>query len=101
NPITKDSVTAAILANRPRAGVYLKAGLTVPLGEKVKYELTEEGDFFLANFRGDNATDTRFLNILTHKLKFSVWPSLSFGPTLQMLHYKNKVNGDLLSQKTF
>lgn len=101
NPITKDSVTAALLANRPRAGVYLKAALAVPFHEKVKYELTNEGDFFLANFRGDNATDTRFLNVMNHKLKFSVWPSLSFGPTLQMLHYKNKVNGDLLSQKTF
>ena len=96
--ITKDSVGRAILANRPRAGAYWRLNLAIPFNDKVKYEVKHEGDFFF-NFSGDNATDTRQLENSNHSLKFSVWPSLSFGPTMQLLYYRNKVEGNHLFQR--
>jgi hypothetical protein len=98
--ITKDSIASAILNSRPRSGVYSRINFTVPFGAKVRYVLTEEGDLFF-NFHGDTAIDTRFRDISTHSLKFVVWPSLSIGPTLRLLLYQNKVNGDFLLQKQF
>jgi len=102
--ITKDSVATAILQSRPRAGLYWKYGLSIPLGSKVKYDLNQDGnqeaDFFF-NFHQDKATDTRFLDRSTHSLKFTIWPSFSIGPTLRFLLYQNKVNRDFLFQKQF
>ena len=98
--ITKDSAAAPILANRPRAGLYWKFNLSVPFGAKVKYELKQEADFFF-NFSRDNATDTRYRDVSNNSLKFFVWPNFSIGPTLQLLFYRNKVNGDFLFQKKF
>lgn len=98
--ITEDSVGTAILENRPRAGLYWKFNLSVPFGTKVKYELKQEADFFF-KFSRDNATDTRYRDVANNSLKFSVWPNFSIGPTLQLLFYRNKVNGDFLFQKKF
>jgi len=98
--ITKDSARTAILENRPRVGLYWKFNLSVPFGAKVKYELKQEADFFF-NFSGDNATDTRYRDVSNNSLKFFIWPSFSIGPTLQLLFYRNKVNGDFLFQKKF
>ena len=102
--ITKDSVGTALLRSRPRAGLYWKYGLSIPFGSKVKYDLNQgenqEADFFF-NFHGDNATDTRFLDRSKHSLKFTIFPSFSIGPSLQLLLYQNKVNGDFLFQKQF
>lgn len=98
--ITKDSDATAILQTRPRAGFYWKSTLSIPFSAKVKYELNQEADFFF-NFSQDNATDTRFRDISKHSLKFSIWPSFSIGPSLQLLFYQNKVNRDFLFQKQF
>jgi hypothetical protein len=98
--ITKDSMHSAILANRPRVGLYWKFNLSIPFGTKVKYELKQEADVFF-NFSGDNATDTRYRDVSNNSLKFFVWPNFSIGPTLQFLFYRNKVNGDFLFQKKF
>jgi hypothetical protein len=98
--ITKDSAATALSQSRPRAGLYWKFNLSIPFNPKVKYELTQEADFFF-NFGQDNATDTRYRDISKHSLKFAVWPSLSIGPSLSLLLYKNKVNGDFLFQKVF
>ena len=101
NPaITKDSVATVILQGRPRAGLYWKFNLSIPFNPKVKYELSQEADFFF-NFHQDNATDTRYRDQSKHSLKFVIFPSLSVGPSLQLLFYKNKVNGDFLFQKVF
>lgn len=102
--ITKDSVATAILQNRPRAGLYWKYGLSIPFGSRVKYDINQEGnqeaDFFF-NFHQDNSADTRFLDRSKHSLKFTIWPSFSIGPSLQVLLYRNKVNHDFLFQKQF
>jgi hypothetical protein len=99
--ITKDSTVSVLRQGRFHAGAYWKVNLNVPLHQKLSYVLTDEGDFFLANFSTDNATDTRFRDNSKHQLKFSVWPSLSFGPAFQLLLYENKVNQDFLRQKQF
>jgi hypothetical protein len=98
--VTKNSVASAILENRPRTGLYSRLNLTVPFTDKVKYVLSEEGDFFF-NFHGDNSIDTRLRDISKHSLKFAIWPSFSIGPSLQILLYRNKVNGDFLFQRQF
>jgi 5'-nucleotidase, C-terminal domain len=102
NPtITKDSVATAILMNRPRSGFYWKGSYTLPFGRKVKYEFSDEGDFFAKNFDSDLVTDTRFRDYSKHSLKFFVWPNLSFGPALNLLLYQNKINKNWLTQKQF
>lgn len=98
--VTKDSAASAITENRPRAGLYSRVSLTIPLTSKAKYVFNEEGDLFF-NFHGDNAIDTRLRDISKHSLRFNIWPSLSIGPMLQILLYKNKVNGDFLFQRQF
>jgi hypothetical protein len=97
--ITPDSPLRAILADRPRAGAYLKFNLTVPISTKVKYEMSNEGDFFFVKWHEDNATDAKYRDEFKNSLKFFVFPNFSFGPTLQLLFYRNKVNGDFLFQK--
>ncbi|HEY8205329.1 MAG TPA: 5'-nucleotidase C-terminal domain-containing protein [Pyrinomonadaceae bacterium] len=98
--VTKDSVASTIVDNRPRTGLYSRINLTIPLTSKAKYVFSEEGDYFF-NFHGDNSIDTRLRDISKHSLKFNIWPSLSIGPTLQILLYKNKLNGDFLFQRQF
>jgi hypothetical protein len=99
--ITKDSVPRAILMDRPRGGLYWKSNFSLPLGKRVKYEFSDEGDFFFMKFDSDLVTDTRIRDYSKHSLKFSVWPSLSFGPTLNVLLYQNKINQNWLTQKQF
>jgi len=102
NPtITKHSIASAILTDRPRSGFYWKSNFTLPFGPKVKYEFSDEGDFFAKNFDSDLVTDTRFRDYSKHSIKFSVWPSLSFGPALNLLLYQNKINKNWLTQKQF
>jgi len=98
--ITMNSAASAITDSRPRAGFYWKSAFVIPLNTKMKYEFSDTGDYFF-NFHNDNATDTRYRDESKHSLKFVIWPSLSVGPTLRLLLYKNKVNGDFLFQKEF
>jgi len=63
--------------------------------------LDEEADFLFVNFRQDMSIDTRFRDISKHTLGFSIWPSISIGPTLRLFLYQNKVNRDFLIQKEF
>jgi hypothetical protein len=87
--------------DRPRSGFYWKGSYTLPFGRKVKYEFSDEGDFFAKNFDSDLVTDTRFRDYSKHSLKFFVWPNLSFGPALNLLLYQNKINKNWLTQKQF
>ena len=99
--IAKDSAASAILEDRWRAGAYWKFTFSIPFSPKVKYDLTQEADFFFVNFHRDNPTDIRYRDSSKNSLKFMVWPNFSIGPTLQLLFYQNKVNRDFLFQKQF
>jgi hypothetical protein len=101
NPkVTINSDAFPIVGNRPRAGFYWTSAFTLPLNSKMKYEFSDKGSFFF-NFSNDNATDTRYRSDSKHSLKFMIWPSLSIGPSLRLLLYRNKVNKDFLFQKEF
>jgi hypothetical protein len=98
--ITEDSDPSAIVQNRKRLGLYWKIGFSLPLGEKLKYELEDEGNWFLARFHEDNSIDTRLLDVNKHRLRFFIWPNFSIGPTYQLLFYRNKgTNPDWLTQR--
>ena len=99
--ITKDSPVNVVLQDRPRAGMYFKANLSIPFGSKVKYQIDQEADFFFVNFRRDTSLDTRFRDITKHTVSFTIWPSVSIGPMLRLLFYQNKVNRDFLFQREF
>jgi len=99
--ITRDSEASAILQNRRRAGLYWKIGFSMPFGEKVKYELEDEGNYFFVKFHEDTSVDTRLLDISKHRLRFFIWPSVSIGPTYQFLFYRNKRTDHWLTQRQF
>jgi hypothetical protein len=99
--ITKDSVVRVLSEDRPRAGIYWKSNFSIPFGPRVKYVLDDEGDFLFVNFRKDTTLDTRFRDISKHSLSFSIFPSISIGPTLRLLLYQNKINRHFLVQKEF
>jgi hypothetical protein len=96
--ITKNSDARAIQQDRPRVGLYWKTNLSIPFGEKFKYELEQEASFFL-DFQRDNAIDTRFFDSSKHRFRFFIWPSLSIGPTVRLLLFQNKVNREFLFQR--
>lgn len=101
--ITAQSDAESLRQTKPRAGAYLKTKLTLSPSPKVSYVLENDGDFFLENpFKDkDNATDTRFRLLSSHKLKFAVFSSLAIGPAYRLFLYENKVNHDFLLQQQF
>lgn len=100
--IRKDTPVRVILEDRPRAGLYWKTNFSVPFGPRVKYTLDDEADFLFVNFSRDTSLDTRFRDISKHSLSFSIFPSISIGPTLRLLLYQNKgTERHFLIQKEF
>lgn len=83
---------------RTRTGVFWHGLLDVPIIPKVTESLENEGDFFF-NSSGDNSTDTRLRHLMTNKIKFQVFPSLSFSPTYQVFLFRNKVDDHFLWQQ--
>jgi hypothetical protein len=98
--ITANSIPSALLQSRPRAGMYGSQSFSFPIGSKVKYELTQDADFFFVNFHRDTTIDTRFRYNSKNRLSFMIWPNFSIGPTLELFMYQNKVNRNFLFQRT-
>lgn len=112
--VTKDSQAIPLYQDRPRTGFYWKWNISIPFHEKVKFDLSDEGDLFFADITHDLSTDTRFRDLSKGSLKFMIFPSFSIGPSLRLLLYRNqtaldpdpahageKLGGKFLSQKTF
>jgi hypothetical protein len=99
--IKASSVPSALLESRPRAGMYWSHSLSFPLGSKLKYEVTQDADFFFKKFDRDTTIDTRFRYNSKNSLSFMIWPNFSIGPTLELFMYQNKVNRNFLFQRTF
>jgi hypothetical protein len=108
--IARDSVVLSAHQDRPRTGFYWKWNISISFNEKLKFELTDEGDFYFADPGRDILNDTRFRDISKSSLKFTVFPNFTIGPSLQLLLYRNQtgldsnfkpIGGDFLSQKTF
>jgi len=85
-------------AGRLRTGIFWHGLLDVPIIPKVTESLENEGDFFF-NSSGDNSTDTRLRHLMTNKITFQVFPSLSFSPTYQLFLFRNKVDDHFLWQQ--
>ncbi|HEX3250247.1 MAG TPA: hypothetical protein VHS05_12525 [Pyrinomonadaceae bacterium] len=98
--ITPNSIPSALLQSRPRAGIYWSHSLSFPLGSKLKYEVTQDADFFFVKFDRDTTIDTRFRYNSKNRLSFMIWPNFSIGPTLDLFMYQNKVNRNFLFQRT-
>jgi len=93
--ITASSMGTVLQGGRDHAGMYWKINLTVPLRPRINYIFSDTGDWFFVNFGTENSTDTRFRDISQHQLRFSIFPSLSIGPELDLLFYENKSSGKL------
>src|ERR1043165_2036550 len=98
--VTINTAVTPVVERRNRAGLYWKGVLSIPLWSKTKYEFSDEGNFFF-NAHGDNVTDTRIWDNQKHSLKFEIFSSLSIGPSYQLIFFRNKINRDLLVQRTF
>ncbi len=99
--ITADSTATALVQGRPRAGIYWSHTLSIPIIDRLKYEVTQDADFFFVNFHNDTSIDTRFRYSSTNRLSLMVWPNFSIGPTLDILMFQNKRNRNFLFQRQF
>lgn len=75
--------------------MYWKFNLTVPFHPRVSYVFTDTGDWFFVHYSSDNSTDTRFRDTEQHQLKFTIFPSLSIGPEVDLLLYQNSSTAQL------
>jgi hypothetical protein len=99
--ITANSTPRALMQGRPRAGIYWEHAFTFPILSNLKYELTQDADFFFIKFSRDTSIDTRFRYNSKNRLSFMIWKNFSIGPTLDLFMYQNKVNGNFLFQRSF
>ena len=99
--ITANSTPSALLEGRPRAGIYWNHTFSFPLWSKVKYEVTQDADFFFVKFHEDTSIDTRFRFNSKNSLRFMIWPNFSIGPVMDLFMYQNKLNRNFLFQRTF
>ena len=97
--ITADSTPIPLTQSRPRAGIYWNHTLSIPFSDRLKYEVTQDADFFFVNFHNDTSIDTRFRYSSTNRLSFMIWPNFSIGPTLDLLMFQNKRNRDFFFQR--
>lgn len=99
--ITASSVPSALLQGRPRAGMYWNHGFVFPILKNLKYEFTQDADFFFVHFHRDTSIDTRFRYNAKNRLSFMIWKNFSIGPALDLFMYQNKVNRSFLFQRSF
>lgn len=98
--LTIKSPVTVKLRTSPQGGFYWKGHIAIPIIDQLKFELDEEGDFFLENSRS-TSVDTRRREMTKIKFAFTAFPNLSIGPTLTLLRYRNQINKDFLFQHTF
>jgi hypothetical protein len=99
--IAASSIPSALLQPRPRAGIYWNQRFTFPILSNLKWEVTQDADFFFVNFARDNSIDTRFRYNSKNRLSFMIWKNFSIGPALDLFMYQNKVNRNFLFQRSF
>ena len=99
--ITSSSVPSALLQGRPRVGMYWNHGFVFPILKSLKYEFTQDADFFFVHFHRDTSIDTRFRYNAKSRLSFMIWKNFSIGPALDLFMYQNKVNRSFLFQRSF
>lgn len=98
--ITASSIPSALLQARPRAGIYWNQRFSFPILSNLKWEFTQDADFFFVNFARDTSIDTRFRFNSKNRLSFMIWKNFSIGPVLDLFMYQNKVNRNFLFQRS-
>jgi hypothetical protein len=99
DPITMNSVGNALIQGRPRAGIYWNHAFSIPFGPKLKYEVTQDADFFFVTFARNTTVDTRFRYNAKNSVKWTIWPNFSIGPTLELLMFQNHKGFDPVLQE--
>lgn len=105
----KNNVKAMTLSTLPRStrngqdhtGSYWKINLTIPFHPRVSYVLTDAGDWFFVRYGTETSTTTLLRDYSQHQLKFTIFPSFSIGPELDVLLYRNKSVGPLTGHFLF
>lgn len=102
--IAPTSEVRGLRSGHNHAGMYWKFNLIVPFHPRVSYIFTDTGDWFFVHYSSDNSTDTRFRDTEQHQLKFTIFPSFSIGPEVDILLYRNsstpQLPGHFLRQDT-
>lgn len=93
--ITPASVVSTRRDGQDHAGMYWKLNLTVPFHPRVAYVLTDNGDWFFVHYATETSTTTLLRDVSQHQLRFTIFPSFSIGPELDLLLYENKTVGAL------
>jgi hypothetical protein len=99
-PISVNSTRNVMVEGRPRAGMYWNSVFSIPFTPKVKYEVTQDADYFFVNFADRSTIDTKFRYNAKNSLRLMIWPNFSIGPTVEFLMFQNHREFDPLSQKT-
>ncbi len=89
------TVVASTRNGQDHTGTYWKINLTVPFHPRVSYVLTDTGDWFFVKYATETSTTTLLRDYSQHQLKFTIFPSFSIGPELDVLLYRNKAVGPL------
>jgi 5'-nucleotidase, C-terminal domain len=89
------TVVASTRNGQDHTGAYWKVNLTVPFHPRVSYVLTDSGDWFFVRYATETSTTTLLRDYSQHQLKFTIFPSFSIGPELDVLLYRNKAVGSL------
>ena len=98
--ITLNSTANAMVQGRPRGGMYWTHTLSIPFTSKLKYEVTQDADFFFVNFARSTTVDTRFRYNSKNSVKFMIWSNFSIGPTLDILMFQNHSQFDPVRQRS-
>lgn len=95
NAMRPTTLVASTRNGQDHTGTYWKVSLTVPFHPRVSYVLTDVGDWFFVHYGTENSTTTLLRDYSQHQLKFTIFPSFSIGPELDVLLYRNKSVGPL------
>jgi hypothetical protein len=99
-PISVNSIPNALIQGRPRAGIYWNHAFSIPISSKLKYEVTQDADYFFVNFADSSTIDTRFRFNGKNSIQWAIWPNFSIGPTLEILMFRNQKEFSPVLQET-
>lgn len=93
NAMRPTTVVTTTRNGQDHTGTYWKVNITVPFHPRISYVLTDTGDWFFVRYSTETSTTTLFRDFSQHQLKLTIFPSLSIGPELDVLLYRNKTVG--------
>jgi hypothetical protein len=80
--------------------MYWNHAFSIPISSKLKYEVTQDADYFFVNFADSSTIDTRFRFNGKNSIQWAIWPNFSIGPTLEILMFRNQKEFSPVLQET-